>query len=55
MNAAPKLSILAGKRDLEAGIRQCLYDAFRNLFCFLGTYRVVRMVFSGLAKCRRYY
>jgi hypothetical protein len=41
-------------RDLEARIGQGLHDAFRNLFCFLGIYCVVRMIFSGLAKRCRY-
>ena len=51
----PNLSILLGGHDLKARVLEGLDDAFRNLFCFLGIHRVVRMIFSGIAKCRRNY
>jgi hypothetical protein len=45
--------ILRHRRDLETRIRQRLNDAFRGLFGLLRTHRVVRAIFSGIAKCGR--
>ena len=45
--------IFRRRRDPETRIRQRLNDAFRGLFGLLGTHRVVRAIFSGIAKCGR--
>jgi hypothetical protein len=46
-------SIPPDRGDLETRVRQRLDDAFRDLLGFLGTHRVIRAIFSGIAKCGR--